>query len=251
MRLRYRIAPPLIAITLALAFSPALAERGVPVPVPGQLPALENHSSGGSCVLGQTGATQAFVWFFPSDDYYYTFVDFSQCGCSAGVDGLVAHWALFWPTQCSINVQAWIVKAVDTGGGCYAPDAGTDPPDPTSTETLCGPTPVFTITGSGLVDHSVPLPPCACLSGPAFILFKIVNNINCPESGGALSSPAIVVDSSADPCVSYNGFLGGPPAEMPSAFGFPGNTTMFVDATCCDPTPTLPGSWGQLKTIYR
>ena len=81
-------------------------------------------------------------------------------------------------------------------------------------------------------------------------MWKIESNIDCTVSGGALDSPAIVVDGTPDPCVSYNGFQGGPPAEMPSSFGFPGNTTMYLDADCCI-VKTMPSTWGKVKTLYR
>ena len=252
MHLRYRLAMPLVALSLALAFAPAMAAKPshVPAPVNSSLPAPSVVTGSSQCTMGQTGASQAFQWFFPSDDYYYTFIDPSTC-CPNGIDNLVAHWLLYWTAPCNINVQVWMVKAVPNGPGCFVPDAGNDPPDPTAAETLCGPTAVFPITGVGLVDHVIPLPPCACINEPAFVLWKIVNNIDCTVSGGSLDNPNIVVDGSPDPCVSYNGFLGGPPNEMPSSFGFPGNTSMYVDADCCIVTKSLPSSWGKLKTLYR
>jgi hypothetical protein len=254
MHLRYRFAMPLVALSLALAFAPAMAAKTNPVPAPlngGTLPPLDGVSGTSACTLGQQGASQAFQWFFPSDDYYYTFINAADCGCVNGIQPLLAHWVLFWPATCTINVQAWVVKAIDSGGGCYVPDAGNDPPDPTLAETLCGPTAVFPITGTSLTDHAVPFTPCAPITGPAFILWKIVNNVDCSVSGGALDSPAIVVDGSPDPCVSYNGFLGGPPAEMPGSFGFPGNTTMYLDSECAVITKTMPSTWGKVKTLYR
>jgi len=256
MHLRYRLAMPLVALSLALAFAPAMAAKTNPVPPPvngGTLPPFDAVQGTAACQLGQPGASQAFQWFFPSDDYYYTFVNAADCGCPDGILPLVAHWVLFWPATCNINVQVWMVKAIESppASGCYIPDAGNDPPDPTAGETLCGPTAMFPITGTGLVDHAVPFASCAAVTGPAFLLWKIVNNIDCTVSGGALDSPVIVVDGSPDPCVSYNGFLGGPPAEMPSGFGFPGNTTMYLDSDCAPPTKSMPSTWGKVKTLYR
>ena len=56
------------------------------------------------------GASQAFQWFFPSDDYYYTFIDHNVSAteptcCPDGIANLIAHWVLFWPVQCNINVK--------------------------------------------------------------------------------------------------------------------------------------------------
>lgn len=253
MKLRYRLAMPLVALSLALAFSPALATKTTPIPT--ALPGGPSSITGSSafCQLGQTGASGTAIWFYAVDDYYYTFIDPATCGCPAGLTNLTANWMLFYTEACTMDLQVWVVKAIDSGGGCYIPDAGGDPPDPTAAETLCGPTAIVSQPGAGIFTHSVALPPCDCLANgqPAFILFKIVGPGNCPVADGVLNSPQIVFDDSPDPCVSYNGFLGGAPAEMTTTFGFPGNVTMWVDADCCQPTPTLPGTWGNLKTLYR
>jgi hypothetical protein len=256
MHLRYRLALPMIALTLALAVAPAMAAKTGPVPVtvPDGIFPSDLNVTAPPCDLGEVGASAAFLWFFPSDDYYYTFFDPAACGCPEGVTSFVANWALFYPTPCEITAEVWVIPAIDAGGGCYVPDHAAAPPDPTSI--LCGPSGVVTLDGSagGLVVHSVPLPACPCLANgaKAFVLFKIVGPGTCPVSGGTLDSPAIVVDGVPEPCVSYNGFLGGPPAEMPSSFGFPGNTTMWITpGVCCGITDALPNSWGRLKTLYR
>ena len=257
MQLRYRLALPLIALSLVLAMSPALASKSAPVAVPipgGALPQPTGTNGTSSvCALGQTSADAAYVWFFPSDDYYYTVFDPAACGCPNGqIQNLHAHWALFWQTPCQITVQAWILNAIQTGPGCYIPDTGPSPPDPTSF--ICT-SAVVTLDGSagGLINHDVPLPDCQCVGGgPKFVLFKIISSPGCPQNAGALTSPAIVVDATPDLCTSYNAFSGsGGPVDMIPGFGFPGNTTMWVEADCCGVTPTLPGSWGQIKTLYR
>lgn len=156
-----------------------------------------------------------------------------------------------------IDVQVWILGAIESspGSGCYIPDGPFSPPDPPSA--LCGPTAVVTLDGTagGLVDHSIPLPPCTCLANgqKAFVLIKIVAPGTCSvdPGSGALNSPAIVVDATPDPCVSYNAFPGsGGPLDM-LGFGFPGNNVMWIEPECCPPTSSLPGSWSRLKTLYR
>jgi hypothetical protein len=257
MRLRYPLALPIVAICLALGVSPALAARPTLVPLPGiEFPQQGINGTSEVCNLGQDVAGSAYIWFYTSDDYYYTFFDPATCGCPGGLTDHVAHWFLFWPQQCQINVQAWIVKAIESppGSGCYVPDnGGADPPDPAGSEILCGPSAIQTITGGGLVNHAITLPSCDCLANgqKAFVLFKIVNNVNCPETDGVLDSPALVVDGTPDNCVSYNSFFGGPAYDMVADFGVPGNTSMWVAPNCCEPTPTLPGSWGRMKTWYR
>lgn len=259
MPLRYRLALPLIAICVALAISPALAAKPAPIAVPlpaGAVPQPDGTTGTNSaCQLGQIGAAQAAAWFFPSDDYYYTFFDPTQCGCPNGILNLTAHWSLFWQTPCSINVQVWILNAIQTSPGCYVPDTAPSPPDPTNG--ICN-SAIVTLDGSagGLIDHTVPLP-CQCINDgqPKFVLFKIVSSGNCPldpGGGGFLTSPLIVFDSSPDLCTSYNAYSGsGGPLDMVPNFGFPGNVTMSVEADCCGVVPTLPGTWGKLKTLYR
>lgn len=260
MHLRFRNILPLVVVCLALAVAPAFAARPAPslVPMPGgALPSVDVTSgASATCALGQTGpGVSAFIWFFPSDDYYYTYFDPAACQCAGGITNLVVNWQLFWPTPCSIDVQAWILPSVNPTGGCDVPDTAPSPPNPAA-PILCGPGPITTITGAATgvpEDHLIPLPDCLCLSSaPGFILVKIVGNQNCPvRSDGALGSPAIVVDNTPGPCTSYNAFAGsGGPIDM-LTFGFPGNNVMWVNADCCPPTPTLPGSWGMLKTLYR
>ena len=257
MQLRYRFALPLAAICcLAFAVAPALAAK--PVLTPQALPNGAYLPPGNEissvCNLGQTGpALGSAIWFFPSDDYYYTVFDPAQCGCAAGMTNLVAHWTLNWTVPCSIFVQAWILPAVQTSPGCYVAVTPPSPPDPPSA--LCGPSEVTLLDGAagGLITHSIPLPPCNCLANgqKAFVLVKIVSGGSCPQSGGALVSPEIVFDGTPDPCTSYNAYPGsGGPVDL-LTFGFPGNMMMSVEADCCTPTPTLPGSWGTLKTLYR
>lgn len=260
MQLRYRNVLPLVAICLSIAVAPALASRPAPTPVSvpgGVLPAPTGTTgTNATCSLGQTFANAAYIWFFPSDDYYYTLFDPATCGCASGkVRNYVAHWALFWPQGCMIHAQVWILPAQQTAPGCYVPVTGVagTPPDPTAG--LCNSAVVLLDgTPGGLIDHAVPLPAtCNCLNGgPFFVLFKLIDSPGCPvRPDGALDSPAIVVDATPDLCTSYNSFLGGAPQDMVAAFTFPGNTTMWVDVDCCDVVPTLPGSWGKIKTIYR
>lgn len=253
MHLHCRIALPFIALSLALAMSPALAASRRS-PVPGRaLPAPKSITGTNSaCSLGQTGFTSAYQFFFPSNDYYYTFFDPAACACNLP-KSYVAHWMLYWLVPCQFHVQVWVVPAVDAGGGCYVPGVGAVPPDPTTA--LCSSS-VVLLDGSagGVIDHSVPLPAgCDCLQGPFFVVFKIIDSPGCPIDAetGTLSSPGLVHDDTPDPCISYNSYAGSAGTEdLVTKWGFHGNTTMWVDADCCA-TPTLPGTWGKVKTLYR
>jgi len=253
MHLRYRFALSLVALSLALT-APAMAAKISNPSFQGNVPALSSaQGTAADCSQGYTDLAAEGQWYFPQDDYYYSFVNPLTC-CPNGVENLVAHWIQYWPNPtCTINVQAWIVKAIDSGGGCYIPDAGIDPPDPTGAETLLGPTIVFPISGgdNAVIDHFVPIPPGPCVQERFFVLWKIVSNVNCTVSGGALDNPHIVLANfnAPDPCASYNGFLGNPPGEN-SALGLPGNTTIYVESDCCI-VKTLPSTWGKVKTLYR
>jgi len=242
-----------VTLSLVLAMSPALAANR-PSPVPRRpLPAPSSASGTNSaCSLGQTAFNNSYPWFYPSNDYYYTFFDPTTCNCNL-TKSYVAHWMLYWVVPCQFHVQVWVVPAVNVGGGCYVPGGGAVPPDPSSP--LCSSS-VALLDGSagGFVDHAVPLPAgCDCLDGPFFVVFKIIDSPGCPvdPENGALTSPAIVVDNTPSPCVSYNAYAGSAGFEdLVVKWGFPGNTTMYVEADCCV-TPTLPGTWGKIKTLYR
>ncbi len=262
MQLRYRSVLSLVAVCLALAAAPAFAAKTsptmVPLPEGSFLPPVgEINGPASACQLGPTAAAGFATWFFPADDYYYSFFDPAACGCPGGITNFVAHWSLLWSTPCTINVRAWIVPAVQTAPGCYVPGGPISPPDPATS--LCGPTALITLDGGaagGLINHAIPLPQCACLDNgeKAFVLIEIVSSSpNCVLDQGALTSPAIVYGPSpALTCTSYNAYPGsGGPVDIVPVFGFPGNMTMWVEPDCCGVTPTLPGSWGMLKTLYR
>jgi hypothetical protein len=252
MQLHDRRLLPLVTLSLVLAMSPVQAASRTspaprrPFPVPSSI-----NGTNSQCSLGQTGSVGAYQWFYPSNDYYYTFFDPTACGCAVA-KSYVAHWALFWATPCQFHVQVWVVPAVNAGG-CFVPSVGAVPPDPTTA--LCNSS-IVLLDGSagGLIDHAVSLPAaCNCLDGPFFVVFKIIDSPGCPvdPGSGSLTSPGLVYDSTPDHCISYNSYPGSVGTEdLVVKWGFAGNTTMWVDADCCV-TPTLPGTWGKIKTLYR
>ncbi|MEK7824401.1 MAG: hypothetical protein AAB290_05100 [Candidatus Eisenbacteria bacterium] len=89
----------------------------------------------------------------------------------------------------------------------------------------------------------------ACINGPAFLLIEF-NNSDCPSFRPAFRGPA-----SCNNCTQYNIYPGSAPGGedlcvVLTPFGVSG-VIMYVDANCCQPTPTLPESWGLVKTLYR
>jgi hypothetical protein len=256
MKLRYRFVLPLTALCLGLAVGPALAAK--PSPVATARPAgMPTHMVGlatttsPTCTLGQPDAALLYGPFFlPPDDRYYTFIDPATCGCPFGVLLSEAHWKLFWPQTCQIPVEITLVGAVETnpGSGCYIPNDSDQLGTPIAA-TLTG-----TVAGTE-IDHSFSVG-WPCLTKKAFISFRMINNGDCPTDvgTGALESPRAESDNTPDNCVSYNSFPGSPgPLDMVDpSFGFLGNITMWVVGSCCpEDTPTLPGTWGRVKTLYR
>ena len=249
MRLRYRLVLPLAALYLALAIAPALAARPAVTPVPSPVGTV-NTAPQSACQLGQPGLAFFYSggFFYPPDDAYYTLIDPANSGCPTCTFGLkltAVHWFLYWPQPCTVPVKVSIVGTKVKSEGCLEPDVD---------NVLC---PEFDAildgTSDVFIEHIIPLSH-QCLTEKAFVCIKMVDSGDCPlEGNGSMSSPAVVSDASPDLCVTYNIYPGsGGPLDVIPAYGFDGNFSMWVDADCCpDQTPTLPGTWGRLKTLYR
>jgi hypothetical protein len=251
---RYRIILPIVAMLLALIIAPAFAAKPKTmthpaVSIPAGTPRHEVgfvSSTAAVCQLGQPNANFQYPWLYPPDDWYSTFIDPDLCGCPNGVNLTAAHWILNWTSACQIdNVIVEVDAAVETspGSGCWVPDFAT---------VLCGPvTTSLSSASPQILDHSIPLT-CTCLTQKAFITFKLPTTGNCPTNpDGTLASPLYVFDNTADACTSYNTFPGsGGPVDM-LTFGFPGNTSMYVEADCCPSTATIRETWGKVRTLYR
>jgi hypothetical protein len=252
MHLRHRFVLPLLAICLSLGVPPALAAKRTPN-VKSLPSGMTQRVVGGinaiqaPCQLGQPGApTWTTQFIYPPDDEYCQFVDPASCACGAGGGLLLAvHWDLNWTTPCQLPAVLKIYKSVLVSPGCYAPDPS---------QVLYGPISV-TLDGSagGAIDHVIPLPAHTIIDELAFVCITVSNDGTCPDvdQDGTLDSPELFLDASCDNCNSYNIFpgSGGPYDLCTSYFGPYGNPLMWVDGDC--PVPTLPGSWGHLRTLYR
>lgn len=247
MPLRYRILFPLVLLCLVFAAPAALALREAPTTlplgdaVPQRVDVGSIQSHAGPCPLGPNGPVATAVRFLlPPDDQYYTLLDPALCQCGpAGASLNAAHVLLFFDPPCSIPVSVSIIgAATDPACGLI--------PDPS--QVIC-PATTYVLDGSagGLIDFALALPPGCCIQGRAFLCVNFLNSGSCPPG----LEPGLVNDPSCEPCVSFNIYPGDPIArDLCTFYGFPGNPIMYVDASCCEPTPTLPGSWGMLKTLY-
>lgn len=253
MHLRYRSVLPLVAICTALAVSTAFAAKQAPTTLSIQPKAATvTTQSALPCQLGVFApATTAFGYILPPDDGYYTLLDPSTCTeCPAGsplrlLTAHVEHYFVPGELPCDIPVKVSIVRAVDPGDGCLVPN----PFDQVCPE-VC-----YVIGYPGIddacVDFSFPLPANCCIDGPVFLEFEYAST-ECNQGNGTCPSgrPAFCGQNPeiTGPCHQYNIFPGGND-DLTLAIGR--NVNMWAAADCCISTPTLPGSWGKVKTLYR
>ena len=250
MQLRYRSVLPLVAVCIALAVAPAFAAKeptSLGTPGSSQTPIKLGQIQGGAplCQLGiLPPSANAYGYILPPDDGYYTLMDPANCGaCPAAYRATVAHTELFFTGACQIPVTVGLVAAQELQPGCWSPN----PFAP-----LCAPASYVVNDGGQLntcVDYALALDPSCCFQGKAFLLIEFDQG-TCPTSRPAFCGPA-----SCSNCTQYNFYPGvGAPGDdlcaVLTPFGLTGNV-MYADVECCGPTPTMPGSWGKLKTMYR
>jgi len=252
MHLRYRSVLSLVAICTALAVAPAFAAKPAPVGMAkpsstvSHVPTINPNAAPPICTLGIVGPpANAFAYVLPPDDEYFTLLDPSNCGaCAGGYKADLVHLQLYFTEPCSIPVTISLVPAYNNGG-CFTPNPF-DPP-------ICGPVQVV-LDDAGFtnqcVDYGITMPANCCFSGPVFL--KVVfDQGSCQAGRPAFCGPA-------GPCVNcqqwnYYPATSAPGDELCSALGGSGYTgfIMNADISCCPVVPTLPGSWGKVKTIYR
>lgn len=142
-------------------------------------------------------------------------------------------------SNCNITAEVSIVAS--TGGACPMPD---------TTQVLDGPFsyPIAISIGVGDV-HSIPLPTGWCLTQDAFVLIRFDGIDGCLTSKGSVAlDRANVACANCDEWVTAINWSGTPVDEC-SVFGSP--IWIQLDTECCSVTPTLPRSWGSVKTLYR
>lgn len=249
MRLRYPLVSSL-ALAGLLAASVAIAAKQIsPVVEPLGSDPITQFNFGtprvnAPCNLGvSTGAAYIVNYLLPPDDAYYTLLDpAASCACPGNAVQLnAAHMLINFQTVCVQPIRVRIVPAVLVAPGCYEPDVNS---------TLCGP--LFYNLAPGAVGNfqfNLPLPAGCCIQGPAFLDINFIN----PGAGcsTAATRPRLITTANCAPCTSWNVYPNGFDDLCDPAIALPGNPVMWADGDCCAATPTLPHTWGRLKTLYR
>jgi len=233
---RYRFLLPCI---LALIATSAWGGEIQQLPEPGS-DQLGPGSPGvmATCTVGETRAATVNVGYGAAPGVeFYTLLNPADCSaCPSGLLQLrAANFRARTPSGvCTFTIEVSIVEA-KAGPAC------TLEPDPS--HLVCAPVTASITSPSTLTfTGSVPLPTNCCLSRPAFLRIRTVSAGSCGTVFWGHTSPCV-------PCRSFVQTTSTPLTEA-CALGL-GNPTQSVDADCCDPTPGLHGTWGQLKMLYR
>lgn len=144
--------------------------------------------------------------------------------------------------SCAVNVEVSIVAS--TGGACPMPD---------TTNVLDGPFsyPVAIPIGVGNV-HSIPLPTGWCLTQDAFVLLRFDGIDGCLTSKGPVGfDRANVTCMNCDQWFTAINAYPTPADECVVFSTIPSPIWIQLDTECCTVTPTIPRSWGSVKTLYR
>ena len=202
------------------------------------------HASA-TCSLEPGAPTSNFVhWMWPNA---WTSLSWRIPACAAcpqpsALQVTSVQFALGNLGTCTATAQVSIVAA---GGDAACPS-------PDTTQILCGP---FTYPLSGPA-HPDPLwvlslPPGCCVSPGAFVVVKFGVEA-CGEFGRPTPS-LLLSDGPNASCSEYVTVSGFYPTFTDVNSIFPGGHPLWIraDAECCGGTPTLPPSWGGVKTLYR
>ncbi|MBI1797055.1 MAG: hypothetical protein HY076_09320 [Candidatus Eisenbacteria bacterium] len=251
MHLRYRFVLPLVALCIALAI-PALAAKPAPHAIPAANTITTHKQVGNTtaaaaaCQMGiLPPAANAFGYILPPDDEYYTYLVPANCPTCPNNAYLFsnAHVQLYYTESCSIPVYVSIVGVDNTDPAC---------PHPNPFDVICPEVPYVLSDGGNIgvcIDYSLPLPAGCCVNRPAFLKFRFEQGTCQPDR------PAFCGPPSCQNCRQYNIYPGSPPGgddlcAVLAPYALYG-AIMYVDADCCNATPSLPGTWGHIKTLYR
>lgn len=226
--------PSLAADTL-----PTMPLRDNPVPPP----AAGAQTSGEACVLGVVGTTTNDIGIIiPPGDEYYVLLDPQSCPtCPPGGQVLgSAHVMMRFSLGCGIPVTVSIVPAMEEPPGCLRPDREAEP--------LCGPMSYWIDAGNNprsCRDVALPLAAGCCITEPVFLKVQFDPG-TCPSG-----EPRFCTKDACDACTVFGYSESNPSLDDYCAVLPQFGIIMNADAQCCGTTPTLPGSWGRLKTLYR
>ncbi len=191
-----------------------------------------------ACLIGELrgpatgGSGDGFPW------HVYTLLRPSSCTACPTSGGLelrsVTIHAQLSSVGCSLPITISIVEAAGSPG-CLVPDPS---------RVVC-PEVSATLTGvAGFCPaYTVPLPPGCCITRDVFVRVTIVGFGTCPTPG-----PYLICTT--EPCIPCQSYYQGGCVDCPITENC-NNWMISADADCCAPTPTLPQSWGRMKTLYR
>lgn len=173
----------------------------------------------------------------------YTLLDPATCAACPSPPGLgltTAWIRLKFNSACSATLRVSVIGRI----------GAVSCPLPYETQVLCGPVEQV-ITGAAGESGAYPvsLPAGCCILGRAFLLIEVL-----AWPGGAMDLGIGTAGSSCVPCVQrwWRSILGPESWDVCDAYyGFTRNPGIWVDADCCVPTPTVPNSWGRMKSMYR
>jgi hypothetical protein len=235
------------AILLGAGLAPARAVGSPPAPVliQDQVRDSDPIIASGVCVF-ELPLSNTSISFSPDvQTSAATLVRPSNCVSCPNPSILLLNSVSFrvlWPLACGATVEITVVES--SGGAC---------PAPLTDRVVCGPiTHTISGTAGARVIHTLAMPPGCCISRDAFVLLKFIGFDQCINVNGL--APTLVLANnfgSCVPCTQYASVsnIYPPMTEWCSIINTP--LWISVDANCCDPTPTLPNSWGRLKTLYR
>jgi len=241
-----RILPALFAACL---LSAARSSAGVPplpqtitdeAPVPVEAAAgictVEPAPPGAISYTFSTGRWNNFAWRIHPD----------ACEACPFPQALAMESVAFrvrWLGRCDAQVELSIIGATGPNG-C---------PQPDTTNVLCGPTlhPISSDLFAGLKTHTLPVPSGCCISQDAFIRVRFVS-LQCDDS----AIDDIALNATDQPCSNCDQYFGTTEfwaglTDWCSLGAQPNALWTRYTANCCSPVPTVPRSWGQVKTLYR
>lgn len=249
------------ALALLVA-APALAEKKiVRLPEGPEITGYDHfvrigpgYTGGSFCELG--GLQQPFdeidLFLIPNDQYY-TLLDpatCNECGATGTMTVDRIHVAINFRTACTQPILISILES--DANGCPRPDLNKVLMAPTQFD-LTGP-------GPGVTMFELNLANPVCLRGKAFLGLTVNQyGATCAEEG--VNTPTLVYGDTVEcaPCRAYNYY---PDPDAPNGMFIdafcngpndltPGLPIHYVSGSCCKLMPTLPATWGQVRSRYR
>jgi len=232
-----------VLLAVALLFvsqvaSAALVDFNIPDEGPG------DPTTNAQCLIGETRAGNiATLGVIEPGAKFYQLLDPAQCLACSLVTGRAIESAVIrmrFLSACDVVFRVQIVGA-SGGPACYAPDTA---------NVLCMPSVQIVGEPAGQIttkNYTMTINNGCCIETASFLSIEVVS-MTCESNqiGNPFALPC-------SPCTQYIVS----PTYLPPGIaqqcegGFSRNFRMWTEADCCGAVPTLPRSWGSLKTLYR